>query len=86
MCPQQRNARWWRGSTAADSIIEGGIGPTAKGTPYDIPREHTREQNASMHTSKNASGTLATCEPIDTAKTPFFPSLIDIVLDMLNFN
>ena len=40
-------------------------------------RERTREQNASTHASKNASGTLATREPIDTAKTPFFPSLID---------
>ena len=29
--------------SGADSIIEGAIGPTAKG----IPREHAREQNAS---------------------------------------
>ena len=65
MCPQQRNARWWRGSTAADSIIEGAIGPTAKG----IPREDAREQNA--------SGTLATCEPIDIAITPSSLSLLD---------
>ena len=65
MCSQQRNARWWCGSTAADSIIEGAIGPTTKG----IPREHAREQNA--------SGTLATCKPIDTAITPSSPSLLD---------
>ena len=32
-----------------------------------------REQN----TSKNASGMLATCEPINTAITPLSPSLID---------
>ena len=91
MGPQQRNARWWRGSTAADSIIEGDNGPTAKGTPCGIPCEHTCEQNASItratreHNASttratrehNASGTLAAREPIDTAKTPFFPSLID---------
>ena len=77
MCPQQRNARWWRGSTAADSIIEGDIGPTAKGTP----REHAREHNASKNASKNASGTLATCEPIDTAITPLSLTLLDTLLD-----
>ena len=69
MCPQQRNARWWHGSTAVDSIIEGDIGPTAKGTPREHARKHTHEQNM--------SGTLAACEPIDTGKTPLPPSLID---------
>ena len=65
MCPQQRNARWWHGSTATDLIIEGDIGPTAKGSP----REHACEQNT--------SSTLATCKPIGTAKTPLSPTLSD---------
>ena len=47
--------------------------PTAKG----IPREHAREQNA--------SGTLATCEPIDTAITPLSLTLLDSEEEALAF-